>query len=141
METRCDRIDQVRRGDNANRYEYGDRETEQCADRPGQKIGGFLVTFAQQAAVGGNKRRGQHTLAEKVLQDVRNTEAGLERIGRLRVAEIVRKNALADESGDTAEQNSGGDQDRKVGTDTHRRVRGLDRLALALRADFENILS
>jgi len=49
------------------------------------------------------------------LQDVRDADAGLEGVGGVGVAEVVRKDALADEAGDAAQQDTGRDQPCQVG--------------------------
>jgi hypothetical protein len=48
------------------------------------------------------------------LQDIRDADAGLERVGGVGVAEVVRENAFADEARDTAQQDTGRDQPRQI---------------------------
>jgi len=49
------------------------------------------------------------------LQDVGDADAGLEGVGGVRVAEVVREDAFADEAGDAAQQDTGRDQPCQVG--------------------------
>jgi hypothetical protein len=49
------------------------------------------------------------------LQDVGDADAGLEGVGRVRVAEVVREDAFANEAGDAAQQDAGPDQPCQVG--------------------------
>ena len=80
------------------------------ADAPREHVGGLVVALAEQFAVDRNERRGEHALAEEILQDVRDAEAGLERVGGGRVAEKMREDAVAHETGDPAEQDAGRDR-------------------------------
>ena len=53
----------------------------------------------------------QHALAEQVLQEVRDAEGGVERVGGVRQAEVVREDALAHQAQHAAQQDAGGDQE------------------------------
>ena len=68
----------------------------------------------EELRVDGDERRGEDALAEEVLQEVRDLERGLERAGRGGVAEVVREDALADESGDAAQQDARGHEHREA---------------------------
>ena len=60
------------------------------------------------------KEARQRAFAEQVLQEVRDAHAGGERVGGVGAqAEVVREDALADQPGDPAEENAGGDQRRR----------------------------
>ena len=83
-----------------------------ATDAPGH----FLVVFREQARVDGDERRGEHALAEEVLQEVRDLEGGLECAGGGGVAKVVREDALADEARDAAQQDARGDEHRKART-------------------------
>jgi hypothetical protein len=52
------------------------------------------------------------------LQDVGDADAGLEGVGGVGVAEVMREDAFANEAGDTAQQDTGRDQPCQVGTQT-----------------------
>ena len=49
------------------------------------------------------------------MQDVGDADAGLEGVGGVGVAEVVREDAFADEPGDAAQQDAGRDQMRQAG--------------------------
>src|SRR2546428_410974 len=116
------------------------RSCELCG--PKSSSAAIIAAFHATGAVyEANKRRRKDAFAKEVLQDVRDAKAGLESVGRLRIAEIMRENAFADEPGYPAEQNSGRYQHRKVGTDADCPAPRLYWLLPALRADFGNFLS
>ena len=87
LEAGRDHVDQIRRHQHADRDEHGDAKRHDRADAPCEHVGGFIVALAQQFAVNRDERRRQHALAEQILQNVGDAEAGLERVGGGRVAE------------------------------------------------------
>src|SRR4029079_3174152 len=75
-----------------------------------------LVAARHERRVDGNERGRQGALAEEVLQEVRDAERRRERIGgSVSETEIMREDALADEPGDAAKKNAGGDKRRPAG--------------------------
>ena len=93
-----------------------DDHAEQRQDHARHAAGHLVVILGDQSRVDGNERRGEDALAEKVLQEVRDLEGGVVRARRRRVAEVVRENANANEAGDAAEQDSGGDENGEAGS-------------------------
>ena len=109
LEAGRDHVDEIRRHQHADRDQHRHANGHDRADAPCEHVGGFGVALAEQFAVNRNERRRQHALAEQVLQDVRDAEAGFERVGRGRVAEKMREDAVAHEAGNPAEQYADGD--------------------------------
>ena len=54
---------------------------QQAGDRARETSGVLLASLGEQLAVGGDERGGQDPLAEQVLEQVRDPERGLERLG------------------------------------------------------------
>src|SRR5262249_20683613 len=73
----------------------------------------LLATLGEEARVDRDERRRQDTLAEEVLEEVRDAERGLERAGGVGVAEVMREDALADEARDAREEDAGADRQRR----------------------------
>ncbi len=76
----------------------------------------FLVFLRDQLRVNRDERSGQHTFSEEVLQKVRDLQSGFERTRRRRVAEVVREDAFANETGDAAQEDSRRNEKRKSRT-------------------------
>ena len=108
-------VDQVRRGQHAQRDQDRNPEREHRAHAPRQRLGRFLVALAQKLAVDRDEGGREHALAEQVLQDVGDADAGLEGVGGVGVAEVMREDAFANEAGDAAQQDTGRDQPCQVG--------------------------
>ncbi len=72
----------------------------------------FVLFARQQAGVDGNERGGEHAFAEQVLQEIGDAEGGPEGVRRVGIAEVVREDAVADQAGDAAQEDSGGHQKR-----------------------------
>ena len=75
----------------------------------GEFAGLALAAFGTEAGIDRNERCGEDAFAEQILQHVGNAEGGAIGVGGQRGSEIVGEEALADESAEAAEQNSGGD--------------------------------
>ena len=67
--------------------------------------------LAQQLRVHGDERRAERPFAEQILQHVGHAQAGAEHVGVKAGAEVGGDDALANESDDAAEEDSGGDQE------------------------------
>jgi hypothetical protein len=72
----------------------------------------FFIFLRQQFCVNGNKRRRKRAFAENVLQEVWNAERGAERVAFAGTAEVVRKDSLANETDDAADENTRTDEER-----------------------------
>ena len=127
-ESRREEIDQVRRGEHAGRHQYGRDEREQREHRAGDAAGLFFVALGEQARIHRNEGRREHALTKQVLQEIRNSNRRAERVRRFRRAKESREVVRADEPHDTAQENSGGDEDRPAG-----------RLATALRGGHRSV--
>ena len=112
FETRRDDPDQVRRQQDTDQHEHGRGERQDRAHRSGHAAGFLLVALGEQARVHRNEGRGEHAFAEQVLQEIRDAEGGVEGIGLIELAEVVRKDALPHQSDDAADQNPRGYQKR-----------------------------
>ena len=62
--------------------------------------------------VDGNEGSGENPFAEQILQRVGNTECRLKCIRRVGISKIMREHAIPHESGDAAQEDSGGDEKR-----------------------------
>lgn len=58
------------------------------------------------------ERCGQDTFAKEVLEEIGNPERGPECVGRITVSEIVGENAVPDQPGDPAQENTCGNDGR-----------------------------
>ena len=87
---------------------------EQSRDGAGGLARLLLVLAGEQVRVDGNEGSGQHPFAEQVLQDVGDAERGLEHVGGVGVAEVVREHPVTDESGDAAEEDPCSNEDGKA---------------------------
>jgi hypothetical protein len=83
-----------------------------------------LRVFAQasQARVYGNEGSRKDSFAEKILKKVGNAKRRVERIGDVGKSEVVSEGALPDEPDETAQQDSGSDEESRA------RRRGGDRV-------------
>src|SRR4051812_15413739 len=84
-----------------------------------------LIFLRQQLGIDRDERGGERAFAENVLQKVWNSERSVECARRVRDAEVVRENSLADEADDTAQENASADQESML---------SCARLLLALRS-------
>ena len=87
--------DQIRCRNRSHEDQHAHDQGENRADAPCEQIGHLVFTLGEQAAVDRNERCREHALAEQILQDVGNSQSGLEGVGRRRVAEIMREDAFA----------------------------------------------
>ena len=82
-------------------------EREQRAHRAGDPHSLLALLAREQRGVDRNERRRQRAFAEQVLQEVRDAERRHERVGGVRLqAEVMRENALADETGEPAAEDA-----------------------------------
>ena len=95
LKTGRDEIDDPRRDEDADRHDGHDDHAEERQDHAGDAPRHLVVILGDQSRVDGDERRGEHAFAEKVLQEVRDLEAGVERARRRRVAEVVGEDAHA----------------------------------------------
>ncbi len=75
-----------------------------------------LRVFAQasQARVYGDEGRRKDSLAEKILKKIGNAKRRVERVGEISKAEVVSEGALPDEPDETAQQDSGSDEESRA---------------------------
>ncbi len=79
---------------------------QQC-ERGARDAPGLLgAALPEQRRVRGNERRGERALAEQVLQQVREPQAGAEHVGVQAGAEVGREHALAHETDDAAREDA-----------------------------------
>jgi len=83
-----------------------------------------LRVFAQasQTGVYRNKRSRKDSFAEKILKKIGNTKRCIERVGEVGESEVVSEGTLPDEPDETAQQDSGSDEECRA------RRRGGDRV-------------
>jgi hypothetical protein len=113
-ESRRNRVNQVRRRQNAEQDKDGSAEGEQGRNGPGGAAS-FLVFIARnERGVDGNKRSGEHSFAKQILQRIRNAEGRLERVRGVGIPKVMRKYAVANESRDAAQENSGRNEERRA---------------------------
>ena len=77
----------------------------------GDATGLLCPPLAEQLRVDGDERRAERAFAQEILQHVGHTQAGAEHVGVKTGAEVGGDDALADESDDAAEEDTGGDQE------------------------------
>jgi hypothetical protein len=124
----CDQVDEQRRRQHADQHERRHHQDEQRGDGARHTIGLAPVAARQQRGIDRNERCRQRTLAEEVLQHVRNAQRGVEGVGRIVAeAEIMREDPLANQAGDAAEENAGGDENGAAATRAAR-VRRAERV-------------
>src|SRR5262249_25578536 len=67
-----------------------------------------------QARVNRNERSGERAFAEQILEQVRNAERGVERVGGQRLlAEVMREDPCPHQAGEAADENAG--RDHRIG--------------------------
>ena len=106
-ETRCDRGNEQRCGQDARQHQDGDDEREDGSDRAGHARRLLALATSEKRGVDGNERGRERALAEQILQRVRDAKRrheGVRRIGFQ--AEVVGEDALADEAGDAAAEDA-----------------------------------
>src|SRR5207253_7027412 len=113
FETRRDHDEQPRREQDADEDQNGDRQSQQRSNDAGHAARELLLPFGQQARINRDERGRKDAFAKQVLQKIRDAIGGREDSRGVGIAEVIRENFLADESRQTDQQNSGGDQGRK----------------------------
>src|ERR1700686_2667768 len=113
-ESRRNRVDQIRGRQNADQDEDGGTEREQGRNGSGGASGFLILIPREQRGVNRNERSGENPFAKQILQRVGNPEGRLERVGGGGISEIMGKHAIANQSRNTAQENSGGDQKRRA---------------------------
>ena len=71
-----------------------------------------MALLCMEPRIDGDEGRGKHALAEKILQKIGNAKRGAKCVRGIRVAEVVRKDAIAHEPDQTAEEDADGDEKR-----------------------------
>ena len=109
------RRNKQRRGQHAGKDQYGHDDGEERGDGAGNPIGHTALATRDQRRVHRNEGRRQGAFAEQVLEEVRNAERGVERVGGVGLeAEVVGEDPQADQPGQTAAQDSGRDEKRRT---------------------------
>jgi hypothetical protein len=99
------------RRDHADEDEDRDDERQQRGDGAGDAVGLLALAAGQQRGVHRDEGRRERPFAEEVLQNIRDAERRGERVGGIVAqTEVVREDALADEAGQPAEEDSGGNE-------------------------------
>ena len=70
----------------------------------------LLVALGQQARVHRDEGGGKHAFAKQILQEIGDAKGGVESIGVIELAEVVREDALPHQPDDAADQNPRGYQ-------------------------------
>jgi hypothetical protein len=111
FEAGSDGIDEPGGGKHADQHEHGGGERKDTAHGARHAVGLFAIALGQQAGVDRDEGGGERTLAEHVLQKVRDADGGVERVRGKSQPEVVEENALAGQADDAGEQNAGGYQE------------------------------
>jgi len=107
-----DQVNQIGSGQDSEQHEDRGRQGQQRGDGAGGSPGLFVVIPREQSGVDRNERSGENSFAKHILQKIGNSECGAEGVCCVRVAEVVREDAVADQACDAAEENTGCDQER-----------------------------
>jgi hypothetical protein len=71
-----------------------------------------VALLRMEPRIDGDEGRGKHALAEKILQKIGNAKRGAKCVRGIGVAEVVRKDAIAHQPDQSAEQDADGDEKR-----------------------------
>ncbi len=107
-------VDEDRRRQHAHEHEHRHDQRQQRHDGAGDSIRLFLLSSRQQSRVHGNERRRERALSKQVLQKIRNAKRGVERIRLESQAEVVREDALPDQTRDAAAEDAHRHQQRRA---------------------------
>ncbi len=109
-----DQIENPRRREHSDEHENTHAERQQRREDASDAACQFFVVVGEKFRVDRDERRREDPLSEQVLQEVGDLQRGLERVRRLRAAEVVGEDAFADETGDPAQQNARRDEHGKA---------------------------
>jgi hypothetical protein len=109
-------------GEHPDQHDHGGAAGKEAEGRIGQMRGLRVFAQASQARVYGNEGSRKDSFAEKILKKVGNAKRRVERIGDVGKSEVVSEGALPDEPDETAQQDSGSDEESRA------RRRGGDRV-------------
>lgn len=98
-----DGIDEPGSGENPKHNEDRGAESDKSRNGAGSFAGFFFVLAREKVGIDGDEGGRKDAFAEKVLQEIRDAEGGFENVGSVGVPEIVGKNTITDEPGETAE--------------------------------------
>jgi hypothetical protein len=129
FETRRDQRNEDRSEGDSKCDENGSGEGEKSEDGFGKLRGFFIAFLGAEPGVNGDEGCGEYTFTEEILEKVWDTERGAKCVGDFRVSEKVSEDALADESGDLAEEHSGSDGDGRGTTSGRLRSLGIGQSA------------
>ena len=105
---------QKRRCQHPDQRQNRDRQRQQRRHASGRAARLFVFAARPQARVHGNERGGEHPFPKQVLQCVGNAERGFERVRCGGISEIVREDAVPNQSGDAAQKNPRSHQERRA---------------------------
>ena len=108
------RVDQIRRGQNADQHQNGSGQRQQGRNGARCSPRFFIVIARQQRRIDRNEGSGENTFAKQILQRIGNAEGRLKRVRGIGIAEIMGKNAFANQPRDPAQKDSGSDEKRRA---------------------------
>src|SRR5580704_5767716 len=106
METGGNGVDEPGSSEYAEEDEERGAEHEERGDGTGGFACFFFIVAGEQASVDGNEGGGEDAFTKKVLQEIGNAEGGAKGVGSVGIAEVVGEDAIADQSGNAAEENA-----------------------------------
>ena len=114
MEAGGDGFNEPGRGEYTEENKDRGAESEESGNRTGGFACFFLVVAGKKIGVDGDEGSRKDALTKEILQEVWNSQGGFEDVGSVGIAKVVGKNTIADESGDTAEENPGSNEESKA---------------------------
>ena len=108
MEPRRNEIDEPWRGKDTHDHQQCGDEKQERKDCLGELRGFFMTLLRIEPGIHGDEGRRKHAFAKEILQKIRDAKRGAKCVCGIGVAEVVRKDAIADQPHQTAKQNTGG---------------------------------
>jgi hypothetical protein len=110
-ESGCDDCGQWSCGKHPDQHDRGGAAGKESKGRIGQMRGLRVFAQASQARIYRNEGRRKDSLTEEILQKIGNAKRRVERVSEVGKAEVVSEGALPDEPDETAQQDSGSDEE------------------------------
>jgi hypothetical protein len=118
----CDDRGERTGGEHPDQHDHGGAAGKEAEGRIGQMRGLLVFAQASQAGVYRNERSRKDSFAEKILKKIGNAKRRAERVGEVGKSGSSERGALPDEPDETAQQDSGSDEECRA------RRRGGDRV-------------
>ena len=115
LESRRDHGDEPRREQHAGQHQRRGHQSQQRGHRACHPAGLRVVPAGAKSGVDRDERGREHAFAEQVLQEVGDPERGVERVGGVGGAEVVREDPVPDQPDDPAEEDPRSHHHRRSG--------------------------